>query len=115
MSHYKDYIKELKKYEMLEDDNGFATYGFMHDGGKKYCYIEDIYVVPEKRKTKVASQFADQVAVLAKQEGCSGLLGSVVPSLPGSHYRMQVLLGYGFKLHSSQYDLVYFVKEFSNG
>lgn len=112
MSLYAKYLKELKNYEMYQDENGFITYGEMLDGKYKYMYIEDIYVVPEKRKSSIASGYADLVLKKAKDAGCSRLLGSVVPSLqPDSHYRMLVLLGYGFKLHSAQNDLVYFYKE----
>lgn len=113
MSKYGQYLKELKGFEMYEDEDGFVTYGFMQDKGLKYCYIEDIYVVPEKRKSGIASQYADVVAVIAKEAQCDRLLGSIVPSLPDSHYRMLVLLGYGFKLLSCNQDLIYFYKELS--
>lgn len=110
-SHYAKYIKELKNFDMIEDENGFAIYGIMEEPPNKFCYIEDIYVIPEKRKEKIASSYADKIAQIAKQHGCNILLGSVVPSYKDSHYRMLVLLGYGFKLYSTQHDLIYFQKE----
>ena len=79
-SKYAKYIGELKGYETVEDEHGFATFGYMTDGGHKYCYIEDIYVEPEKRKHNIASQYADQIATIAREAGCDRLLGSVVPS-----------------------------------
>jgi ribosomal protein S18 acetylase RimI-like enzyme len=112
MNKYAKYLKELKGYEMYEDEHGFITYGIMQDNEHKFMYIEDIYVIPEKRKSNIASEYANYVEKKAKEANCSALLGSVVPSLrPDSHYRMLVLLGYGFKLHSSQNDIVYFYKE----
>lgn len=111
MNKYAKYIKELKNFEMYEDEDGFVLYGYMDSGADKYCYIEDIYVVPEKRKSKIASRYADKVTNIAKEKGYKKLLGSIVPSLPDSHYRMLVLLGYGFKLHSAQDDFIYFCKE----
>ena len=112
MNKYARYLKELKGYEMYEDEDGFVTYGIMQDSEHKFMYIEDIYVVPEKRKNNIASKYADKVLEQAKAQNCTALLGSVVPALrPDSHYRMLVLLGYGFKLHSSQDNIVYFYKE----
>jgi GNAT superfamily N-acetyltransferase len=116
MNKYADYLKELKGFHMYEDEDGFITYGFMEGPkGERMCYIEDIYVVPEKRKSGIASQYADVVTVIARDAGAQILLGSVVPSLPNSHARMLVLLSYGFKLHSAQHDFVYFSKELTNG
>jgi len=106
-SKYAMYIKELKNFEMYEDDKGFITYGIMEDG----IYIEDIYVLPEHRKEKTASYYADLVADKAKKEGYKCLYGSVVPSLQNSHYRNLVLLGYGFKIHSATQDLIWYKKE----
>lgn len=107
MSLYAKYIKELKNYDIVEDEFGFASYGFEED----CCYIEDIYVVPEKRKDGIASKYADRVAEIAKGLGYKYLIGSVVPSLPNSHYRQEVLLRYGFKLHASKENIVYYIKE----
>lgn len=112
MNKYAAYLKELKHFEMYEDADGFVTYGFMRESdGSISCHIEDIYVVPEKRKAGVASQYADVVSAIAREAGASKLLGSIVPSLPGSNYRMQVLLAYGFKLRSSEADFIWFEKE----
>lgn len=112
MTKYAKYLKELKNFEMIEDDDGFVTFGYQEDErGKTVCYIEDIYVLPEKRCKNVASKYADLVANHAKELGCDRLFGSVVPSLTDSHYRILVLIGYGFKLHSSVNDLVWFYKE----
>lgn len=111
MSLYAKYIKELKNFEMIEDENGFIIYGFMSKGDEHFCYIEDIYVVPEMRKSHVASKYADKVTEIAREMGIKKLLGSIVPSLEGSHYRQQVLINYGFKLYSSQENFIYYIKE----
>lgn len=92
---------------MYEDEKGFITFGLLEDG----LYIEEIYVEPEFRKTKTASQYADLVADVAQGLGLKKLYGSVVPSLDGSHYRMLVLLGYGFKIYKAQDNLIWFIKE----
>lgn len=111
MSLYSKYIKELKGFETIEDVDGFITYEFLEEGNEKWCYIEELYVVPEKRKSGKVVEFADAVSKIAIENGCNKLLGSIVPSLPGAHRRMEVLMSYNFKLYSSQDNLIYLIKE----
>lgn len=107
-SKYALYLKELKNFEMYEDEQGFITYGIMEDG----IYIEDIFVLPEFRKLNIASKYAGIVEAKAKSEGYKCLYGSVVPSYENSHYRNLVLLGYGFKIHSASDNIIWYKKEF---
>lgn len=92
---------------MIETDQAFAIYSF----NKDICYIEDIYVRPECRRDGVARQMADWIATKAKDLGCKKLMGSVAPSAKGSQASLEVLLAYGMKLHSAQYDMIYMIKE----
>lgn len=106
MSHYADYKKEFENYETIEDDNGFMNYTFHGE----CCYIHEVYVVPDKRKEKIASGYADQVAKIAKEKGCKKLLGSVVPGLKDATYRIKVCLSYGFSLQSSEANFIWLEK-----
>ena len=115
MSLYGHYIKEREAFEMVysykskQDSNptGFATYKITGNE----CYIRDIYVDPLFRQSGAAKQMADQIADIAKHEGCMYLIGSVSPSAYNSHDSMIVLLHYGFKLLRCEFNLIYFVKE----
>lgn len=107
MSLYGEYIKEYAGREMLETENGFATYSFF-DGG--ICYIVDIYVVPEKRNAKVASDLAFEIEQIAKDKGCTVLLGSVDTNSKNPTQSMKVLLAYGFEYDSLSGSLIYFKK-----
>ena len=109
MSFYADYLKERTEDRIIETKVGFATYRFPADG--KTVYIIDIYVAPDHRKQGVASSIADQVVAIAKQRGCTRLLGTVVPSNKGSTASLKVLLGYGMWLQSSTADLIVFEKD----
>ena len=112
MSHYADYLKEREGKEVLETEDGFVT--FQISGAE--CYIQDIYVVPEKRQSRVATVLADCVKDIALAKGCTWLSGSVSPSTSNSHKSLLVLLGYGMKLVKSDKDIVYFAKRIdSNG
>jgi predicted GNAT family acetyltransferase len=106
-SLFAQYKKEREGIEIIEKEHGFATYYPMEG----YMYIEDIYVVPEKRHTGLASKMADEVAEIAKSAGYSKLLGSVVPSKAGSTIALKALLGYGYKLLAAQSDALWLYKE----
>jgi GNAT superfamily N-acetyltransferase len=107
MSHFGNYIKERLGKGIVEDENGFATYYFaMPD-----CYIEDIYVIPEKRKAGIAAKYADEITKIAQDKKCINLIGSVKPTAKGSTDSLRVLLAYGFKLHSAVEDCIWFKKK----
>lgn len=107
MSLYGEYIKERVGKEIVESDKGFATYSYVDNG----CYIEDIYVIPEHRRSGEAARLADEVAHTAKAKGLQKLFGSVVPSAKGSTSSLKVLLSYGFKLLSADKNIIYFEKD----
>lgn len=107
MSLYAQYITERLNKQIIEDSEGFAVYYFEND----YVYLEDIYVIPEKRKTKKASEMADKIASIAKKAGYNKMLGSVVPTANNSTTSLKVLMGYGFSLLAAQDNIIYFIKE----
>lgn len=108
MSLYAEYIKEKLDDNCMETELGFATYRYLNDNK---VYIIDIYVKPEYRKSKIASDLADLIAQEAKEKGCKEMLGTVIPSAKGSTNSLKVLLGYGMTLVSSDKDLIIFKKE----
>ncbi len=67
MSLYAEYLKERTYDEIIETDEGFATYRVIEEG--KAVYIVDIYVTPEARKAGLASKLADQIAEIANSRG----------------------------------------------
>ena len=108
MSMYAEYLKEKTNDEILETEEGFATYRFVNE---KQVYIIDIYVKPGFRYEGHASVMADTIVGLAKQRGCTELLGSVVPTTKKSTDSLWVLLRYGMTLLSSTNDFILFRKE----
>lgn len=106
-SHFARYIYEKDNKSCIEDENGFVTY-FMTNGA---CYIEDIYVVPEKRRQRVAGNWLDQICEQAKKNGMKCIVGQVKPSKRGATESIAAHLAYGFKVESAIQDLIFFVKE----
>ncbi len=107
MSLFSEYIKERGGKEIVESDKGFATYYYVNDG----CYIEDIYVKEEFRKSGEASRLANEISEIAKSKGYKMLYGTVCPSANGSTSSLKVLLAYGFSLDSSMNNLIVMKKE----
>lgn len=107
MSMWADYILEHRGDLMVESPVGFAVYRFLDE---KQVYIVDIYVKPEFRQAGKAASIADLVVEAAKRQGCTELLGTVVPSAKNSTASLKVLLGYGMSLKSSSNDLIVFQK-----
>jgi len=102
-----EYIKERTGAEVLEWEHGFAIYYLK----KEECYIEEIYVQPEKRKDGYAAQMANKIVERAKEKGCKILTGSVSVGVKGDTDALKVLLAYGFSLYELRGNLIILDKE----
>lgn len=107
MSLYAEYLAERTNKEIVESNQGFATYSFTEQG----VYIEDIYVKPEYRKSGIAAEMANQIVGIAKERGMKKVFGSVVPSAKGSTQSCLVLIAYGMRLSSSTTNFLLFEKD----
>lgn len=109
MSLYAEYLRERTDDQILEIDEGFATYRFVDDN--KGVYIVDIYIKPEARRYGHASKLADTISEIARKRGCTFMLGTVKPSAKGSTESLKALLAYGLCLSFSQVDGIVLRKE----
>lgn len=107
MQQLANYFKEREGVESLITERGFATYLINGDE----CYIRDLYVHRDFRHQGVASGIADKISKIAKDSGCKYLTGSVMPSANGSTESAEVLIAYGFRLHSSMNNGILFRKD----
>lgn len=106
-SLYAQYIEEREGRHILETDQAFATYQFFNDE----CYVSDIFVVKEARRSRIAWDLLDQIVVIAKANNCRYLTGTVSPSANGSEASLKAHIAYGFKLHSASSNVILFKKE----
>lgn len=111
MKMYRDYLKERLGDELLEREEGFATYRFTAELGFPAVYIVDIYVRPDFRKTKVASEMADQIVAIARTRNFSRLIGSVSFESKNQTDSIKVLLGYGMEFYKAVPGGLFFKKE----
>ena len=108
MSLYSQYISERSNESIIESDRGFVSFKRIDE---KSMYMVDMYVVPEHRNLSNAKKMADFIAECAKRDGCTRLLGSVVPSTNNATDSIKVLIAYGMSLLSSSDDLIMFGKD----
>lgn len=108
MNLYAKYLKEHHGDDVVSTEHGFAVYRYLEPAT---VYIVDIYVLPDFRKSNEASRMADQIVEIAKQRGCTKLLGTVVPAAKNSNDSVNVLLRYGMTLSHIDGGLVVFQKE----
>lgn len=113
MSLFADYISERESKGIIEDINGFATFCKLDDPKTREptVYVEDVYVVPTMRQKKIASEYLDKIANIAKGQGISKMLTTVKPSSNASTESLKAILGYGFKLKASAEDAILFERE----
>lgn len=107
MSLFADYRKEREGVDTIEHEHGFVSYKLFSDE----CYIIDIYVRPDFRKTGLASVLADKVKDIAKEHKCKILTGSVDTRLQSATTSAKVLLSYGFRFLRNDGPMSYFVQE----
>ena len=101
------YFKEREGFETIESEAAILSYKITGEN----CYIRDVYVLPEYRKSGEGSILTDQLAAMAKEAGCTHLTGTVVPSTNGSTLSMMAMIKYGFKLAKSHEDFIVLTKE----
>lgn len=106
-SLYAAYYLEREGVHVVEHEWGFATYKLMPE----HVYLQDIYVIPSRRKDGLGVQLMNEVAEIAKKKGLRTMFGSVAPSTPFGHTMTQIMLGLGFRIHSSDKDIIYFKKD----
>lgn len=106
-SLYAQYIKERENKDIIESDEGFATYQIFDNGE---CYLQDIYVIPAKRKSGLATVMADQVVEVAKRKGCHTLVGSVCMDAKDPTRNMKVFLAYGMQVSKLMGNMIFLRK-----
>jgi GNAT superfamily N-acetyltransferase len=109
-NNYLEYITEREGLSYINCKEGLAIYKKIN---KDTVYLQDIFVNPEYRKQGVATMIADKVADIAKENGCTYMLGSVCADANGATASLKVLLAYGFELKSVSGNMVYFIKGLS--
>jgi len=109
---YFDYLKEKTDKKVLEMPGlGFSTYSYTELFNSDAVYIEDVYVIPKLRRTRLASTMANEIYKKAKELGCEYALGSVQVDTKDATESLKVLIAHGMKLLKCEDQLIWFYKE----
>lgn len=105
-----DYVKERTNKKVAKiADSGFAIY--YHYASEKSLYLEDIYVVPDKRQTKVGVTLLNMIIEEARKAKVFSILGSIDPETNNSDISLKAMLNYGFKPYKISNGLLFLKKE----
>ena len=107
MELYRQYLLERENTHLLDYDWGFATYSF----GDNHVYLQDIYVVPEKRDAGLGVHLMNEVGRLAKEQGHEVMIGSVDDRGEGSKNMHEIMKHLGFIKYSEENTTSYYIKE----
>jgi GNAT superfamily N-acetyltransferase len=107
-SLFAQYKEEREGKRVLEGDGFFVVYSIKP---KSFCYLEDIFIVPDKRGSGLARDILGWIINIAKENDCKKIMGSVVPSANGSTESLKKMLHYGFKLSDSRDGIVFLAKD----
>jgi len=107
-SLYAKFLEEYESTNIIETEKGFCTYKFI---GEDECYIENVYVLPEYRREDIATKFGHKIEVIAKENGCKYVTGSVCLKSNNPDRSNKFMLNYGFILDSIIGNMIYYKKE----
>lgn len=107
MSLWADYYREKLGWTTIETDFGFVSFSVRGS----FMRIEEIYVIPEARKSGHAKDLADRVSAEGRRVGCSHLWAHVTLNANGSTDSLKAVLAYGFLAIKADQDHIYLTKE----
>lgn len=111
MSFWVDYKKAVLGVETIETEDGLISYKISGE----LCYIDVIYVPPEKRKLGIASKLADQVSEIARGLGCTDLHAQVWTGAQDATLSLKVILAYGFRVVHAENNRIICMKSLRGG
>lgn len=98
MSHYARYVSERLGWHVIENEAGFIAYSISPPNAA----IEELYIVPECRRSGLAQRLGEQVEEIARGQGCTTLWTQAVLNSAGADYTVMISQKYGFKLASAE-------------
>lgn len=106
---YKEYMKERQHCEFLEGENYFVTYKI----AAGYCYLQDMYIVPEKRGMGFSKDLVLLLEDIAKEASCKYMTTTVNLSNKDAENRANVKTAFksGFRISGAEKDCIYFIKD----
>jgi hypothetical protein len=102
-SHWAKYKEERTNAIIVEDEYGFASACKLDD----FFYIENIYVIPEKRSEAYFVNYINKLVDIAQELGYKKVLGSVCVTTKGATSSLHRMLSIGFELAWNSGNMIY--------
>jgi len=104
---FLQYKLERENVQNIQVDGAFITYKML----KEYCYIEDVYCVPELRDSGIAHELSAKVEVIAKKAGHIKMLGSVDTSAKNPEQGLRACFNDNYKILKIEGSVIWLYKE----
>lgn len=101
------YSKERAGREIIECDDYFVTYSFY----PTHLFIEDMYIVPEKRGTGLCNEIISGLEGHAKANGINKTVVTISPEAKNIDQVLLVVTKLNFKIFRSSEGLIYLSRE----
>lgn len=108
MELYKKYLAERDGASVFYTDDGFVTYSIIPSGE---CYFSEVYVVPEKRNTKLAWKLWNYVLLMAKLSLCTHIIGSVDVTTRNWQLSEKLMIKLGFVAERVEGNMKFYRKQ----
>lgn len=106
-SLYGQYIAERQNMSILEDDISFVTYKKIDDA----LFIEDMFVVKEKRDSKLGLELLNKMIKIAEDLECNRIITLVDITTNNWEKTFNNLMKNNFKATKGEGSTIYLVKE----
>lgn len=108
---YSLYVFEREGLRELRKDYGFIHYKITGEGENKECFLSDLYIIDECRRSGKSHKITNELVELARQEKCKWLTTMVDLSTNNVESSLGTILKYGFKLADADGRIMSFAKE----
>lgn len=94
MTLHADYARERLGWETIETPEGFVQFS----SNAAACFVQELYVVPEHRGKRVASELLDRVRKWAVERDLHIMYATICPYAAGNSEALARALKFGFRL-----------------
>jgi L-amino acid N-acyltransferase YncA len=106
------YMEELRDTRFIEKEWGFISYSFITDvSGEAVIYLEDVYVIAEKRREGLALSLVEEAEALGFAAGVRSSLAVIRLENKGHAESLKAHLAVGFVPSLAEGDRIWLKRE----
>lgn len=105
---FKEHLEEISHTKTIEMDNGFIQYRINDD---ETCFVSEIYIKPEFRKTGITYELEKKVVEKAKEAKCKYIYCQADINNPNLDAAVVTIIKNGYSIIGWEGQLIQFNKE----